>query len=145
MAAAVHPSDAVYASGISVDGKPRRDRRSALKKVLDRTDDPQNIVACPYGCRGVDQDRRGYCQHLIGFCNHLTLPDGEVKRLPAEPVVVELVASAVDEHGRRPMTGEKDVLKKGDYLVRVTHSLRVYRFVDPKVDPKVPPPKPPAA
>lgn len=124
MAAPMHPADAVYHDG------SRKDRRSPLKRVLDKMDqsDLQNVIACPYGCKAGDQDRMGYCRHLIGFVNSETLKDGEVKN-PPEGAVVELVAKEPDEHNRRPIVG-RGKLQKGDHLLRITSSLRVYRQVD---------------
>lgn len=120
----MHPADAVY------HDKSRRDRRSALKKVLDRTDDLQNVIACPYGCKGVDQDRFGYCRHLVGFVDDHKLSEGEVKKVNQEDgITIETVAAEPDEHGRRVVNG-RGKLRIGDYLVRITTSLRVYRNVD---------------
>lgn len=124
MSGPMHPADAVYHDG------SRKDSRSSLKRVLDKMDqsDLQNVIACPYGCKAGDQDRMGYCRHLVGFVNSDTLKDGEVKN-PPEGAVVELVAKKPDEHGRRPIKGRGE-LRKGDYVLRITSSLRVYRKLD---------------
>lgn len=129
MAQVVLPADAVY----HVSG--RKDTRSALKKLIDRTEivDMQSVVACPYGCLAADQDRLGYCKHLIGFVDDHKLPEGEVKKLPPEGVEIELVSSEHDEHGRRVYSG-KGKLKKGDYLLRITTTCRVYR-AEPESEP----------
>lgn len=121
----MHPANAVYYE------KSRKDRRSPLKKVLDTVDaaDLQNVIACPYGCTGADQDRFGYCSHLIGFVENHLLPEGEImpKQVKlCEGVVVDLVAKEPDEHNRRPVVG-KGELKVGDHLMRIVSSMRVYR------------------
>src|SRR5688572_9004033 len=126
----MHPADAVYE--IDHGGQKVRDRRSPLKRVLDRTEinNLQSIVACPYGCEPKDQDRLGYCRHLIGFCENLKLKDGEVKSLPKKPIVVELLKEKPDKDGRRSLASERDVLKIGDFVLRIVSTLRVYRKPD---------------
>lgn len=128
----MHPADAVY----TVD-KTRKDKRSALRKVLERTE-PSELKyvsgVCPFGCGAAEQDRLGWCCHLIGFVDDHKLPEGEIKnKRLTEGMVVELLAKDPDEHGRRGIIGGKegrDVLKVGDYLVRNQTTLRVYRETD---------------
>ena len=130
----MHPSDAVY-HGVNVAGQKRKDRRSPLKKAIDKTEQSalQSIEACPYGCKMADQNDLGYCDHLYGFVEHETLKDGEVKKLPqGDPIVVEVLEPKNDEFGRRRVLGHKqkggrDTLKIGDHLMRIASSLRVYR------------------
>lgn len=141
---ALHPSDAVYTQ--SYDGKRRKDKRSPLKKALDRMDPTEHylIEACPYGCKAADQDAHGLCKHVIGFCLHASLPDGPVTKLPPDPVSVETVAKEPDKtFNRRPVKG-RDVLRVGDHLVRIVNTLRVYRKEpDPPAETKKPDPKVP--
>lgn len=134
----MHPADAVY-TGVTFDGRKRKDTRSPLKKVLDRTDPAEyrNVVGiCPWGCGSAQQDRLGYCKHLLGFCEHQTLADGEVKKLPyGEPVVVEVLSEEPDDSDRRVVEG-RDTLKVGDFVFRIASTLRVYRNGDLSADAK---------
>jgi hypothetical protein len=132
----IHPADAVY-----VVDQSRKDRRSALKKALDRAElaDLQHIIACPFGCQAADQNRFGYCCHLIGFIDGHTFKEGPVKdKRVTEGVKVQTVAKQDDEHGRRVIRPKEEwvPLEVGDHLVRITTSLRVYRNAPAKSEPK---------
>lgn len=139
MADQLHPADAAYQT-TDAFGNAKRDRRSALKKILDRVDqgELQNVVICPYGCGPREQDRFGYCPHLIGFVDGHKFKEGAVTKIPLDedgnPPVVDLVAKKIDEHRRRPVVGHGP-LKVGDHLVRITTSLRVYRKTPEPVEP----------
>lgn len=123
----MHPADAVYQ--IDHGGHRIHDRRSPLKKILDRTElnNLQSVTACPYGCKPRDQDRLGYCRHLIGFCEHPKLKDGVVKALPKKPIIVELLNVKPDRDGRRSMSDQREPLQIGDFVLRIVSTLRVYR------------------
>ncbi len=76
---------------------------------------------CPYGCENHELDEFEYCRHLIGFT-----PPGRKDVYeympPPEPG---------DKKKRRTVDGN-DVrpVQRGDKLVRITTSYRVYRDVD---------------
>lgn len=79
------------------------------------------INACPFGCTAENLDGFGYCHHLVGFTN-----DGKT----FEPI-------KLNEHKQRFVHGaEPEQVKRGDRLVQITVSSRVYRDV-PKLSEEI--------
>ncbi len=111
----------------AVRERNKRNPLSEYEKRLAEADDQANLVfACPYGCAAGQVDDHGLCDHMIGFTNARLL-DGEVKN-PPEGAVVEVLETDRDLLQRRKFSKRKDVLKPGDYLVRVNGTTRrVYR------------------
>ena len=71
----------------------------------------EKVNACPFGCELEELDEHGYCRHLVGFTT-----DGKV--LERQRLVGD----------RRQVFGnEKEPVRKGDVLVQITTSSRVYR------------------
>lgn len=110
----------------------KKDNRTPLKKALDGTASGIGVNACPFGCGPANVDNFGWCDHLVGFCNasldepRTFLRDGEVKEVP-EGIKVEVFEKDRDELGRLKVGPLREPLRKGDHLVRITHSARVYR------------------
>lgn len=76
----------------------------------------EGVNFCPFGCDLSDLDDHGYCSHLVGFSN-----DGKVM----EPFVVE--------KGKKVVKGDRlQPVLKGDKLVQITTSSRVYRDIQEK-------------
>jgi hypothetical protein len=70
------------------------------------------VNACPFGCDDKSLDECGYCGHLVGFTNGGTLYEPRVRQA----------------NGRVITTGaRKQKLQRGDILVQITTSARVYR------------------
>jgi hypothetical protein len=101
------------------------DTRSQYKKELD-LDTGEPVLACPYGCGLAEVDEYGMCEHLIGFTNS-RLPEGEVRKGDGSEIEVLSKHGVFDDFGRRMHTNERQKLKKGDFLVRITCTSRVYR------------------
>lgn len=74
----------------------------------------QVVNACPFGCSDENLDQNGYCYHLVGF---------SADQKTMEPMVLE--------NGFRVVRGkQRQPLKKGDKLVKITTNYRVYRDVE---------------
>lgn len=104
----------------------KRDPRSQFQKVMDEADDPATVCFCPFGCSHEDQDAIGYCRHLIGFTN-APLKDGLVTNPQGHKVDDVLSVPDLIRHRRSVVRGASIPIEKGDVLVRITHSSRVYR------------------
>jgi hypothetical protein len=103
----------------------RKDPRSNLVK-RQTAEDTMAVEVCPFGCEKADMDGFGYCRHLIGFTN-AQLAEGPVK--DAKGGEVELLT--VEENSKRKVvSGKRAPLQRGDILIRITSSRRVYRDVD---------------
>lgn len=78
----------------------------------------EKVNFCPFGCEEDDIDANGYCDHVVGFTN-----DGKTY----EPMVKD------ERIGRRvvrvPKSGDLPKVQKGDKLVPITTSSRVYREI----------------
>lgn len=111
----------------------RRDGRSKFFK-LQSSLMPGNVVnACPFGCGDDQLDEKGFCYHMVGFCN--SDRDGKPLR-EYEPLCRMRMQSPnqpgkiVDRGNTLMVLGGKEhrqPLQKGDVLVRITNSFRVYR------------------
>lgn len=112
-------------AGPMVALESRRDTRSQYAKAVSSNPKGTAINVCPFGCSDGELDVHGYCKHLIGFVN-TRLPEGRVEKTNGEPVEVLVPAPAGDV--REKVVGkDRDTLRVGDYLVRITQSCRVYR------------------
>lgn len=91
----------------------RRQNLSPLLKAQAEATTGEKVNFCPFGCTMDDIDDHGYCDHLVGFTN-----DGK----QMEPMVKDGVT------GRRVVMGaQKKPVQKGDVLVPISISQRVYR------------------
>lgn len=96
------------------------DKRSPLMKAQSRVGDGEKVNACPFGCEPESLDEMGYCKHLVGFTND-TEKEVRAGKARMEPM-------GVDHLGRRKVFGDKtEPVVKGDVLVQITCSSRVYR------------------
>lgn len=94
--------------------KARDANHSPLMRALAKAAQGETVNFCPFGCEEHELDERGYCPHLVGFSN-----DGKTM----EPFV--------QKGDQRVVVGERpEPVRKGDKLVRITVSSRVYRDVD---------------
>lgn len=126
------------ANGATEIGVPERVRRKHLSDLMRRHAENTTggvVNACPYGCEDEELDENGYCPHLIGFA---TPNDKLHEKKPSmyEPLVQNgehkiVVGFKRDAAGKR--VPNLFPLLKGDKIVRITTSYRVYRDVsDPK-------------
>lgn len=124
---------------------------SPLQLAKKNAKNGQIVNACPFGCEPRNLDEHGYCKHLIG----VTLP-GDPKKfepmkrvkgryqivVPREKIVFPLLdgeeASDKPEYEWGPP--QYGAVEKGDVLVRITSSSRVYREHVPEPT-RTPPPK----
>ena len=119
----------------------RRDRRSRLMRALGKTSHRSDVNFCPYGCDDLDLDEHGYCYHLIGF----TLPGDRTKYEPLLPPVKDwddpqdhdglskemgFLCRTHEAGVRKTGCGKRGKVQKGDVLVDITCSCRVYRDID---------------
>lgn len=94
----------------------RKDNLSELMIAKGKASQGEVVNFCPFGCETEDLDDNGYCRHLVGFSN-----DGK----SFEAMVTD------QKTGRRSVMGSRVApVEKGDKLVRITVSSRVYRDVD---------------
>ncbi len=110
----------------------RRMAVSELMKAKAANTTGEKVNFCPFGCGDEELDDNGYCRHLVGFTN-----DGKT----FEPMVRKGGRRVVQVHRDRVEVvegGEKtfefgppvlEVVQKGDQLVKITISSRVYRDV----------------
>src|SRR5678810_651991 len=113
----------------AVRERNKRNPLSEYEKRLSESDDQPNLVfACPFGCAQGKVDDHGLCDHMIGFTN-AKMVDGPVEAAKIPPdATVEVLELDRDLLNRRKFSKRKDVLKLGDYLVRVNGTTRrVYR------------------
>lgn len=92
----------------------RQARHSKLMRAKARASRNNQVVnACPFGCQDSHLDHNGYCFHLVGFSD-------DAKTM--EPMVLE--------DGNRKVKGkQRQKIKTGDKLVKITTNFRVYRDV----------------
>src|SRR5580658_7945052 len=126
---------------------PHLDNRSELLKLQGRTVKGK-VNACPFGCGFKDLDEAGYCVHLIGFTDN-----GKTYEPMVRETVLDKRTGKLRATGRKvvrcrmvqvgtvpeldPETDEtvmvpifepiQEKLQKGDQLVRISTSYRVYR------------------
>lgn len=112
-------------AGPMVALESRRDTRSAYAKAVATNPKGTAINVCPFGCTDADLDVHGYCKHLIGFCN-TRLPEGRVEKTNGEQIEV-LVPAPKGDIREKVVGPERDALRVGDILVRITQTCRVYR------------------
>lgn len=95
----------------------RKDTRSDLMIAQAAATTGEKVNFCPFGCEDEEIDSNGYCDHLIGFTN-----DGKT----FEPMVMD------ERTGRRIVRVPKELplVQRGDKLVRISTSSRVYREIN---------------
>jgi hypothetical protein len=109
---------------------PKKDMRSKLIRSKEKAAG-LIVNACPFGCSDEELDAEAYCEHLVGF----TDPSNDRVFYPLK------WRESVDGRGRvvkrfRYVDGDdRQMVEKGDQLVRVTTSARVYREL-PIADPE---------
>lgn len=120
------------------DLRPKVDNRSELVKAKERAVNGK-VNACPFGCEFRHLDDHGYCRHLIGFSNDQRHFEPMVK----DPVTGRRVVrvrnkpkeevSEWDDDGKPVMMQVSEPILepvlKGDVLVKISTSFRVYRDV----------------
>jgi hypothetical protein len=95
----------------------RRQNLTPLMRAKAAATTGEKVNFCPFGCTMEDLDDHGYCRHLVGFTN-----DGKTM----EP-------TSINDMGRQITLGAvKQPVVKGDQLVPITVSSRVYRDLDAK-------------
>lgn len=116
---------------------PKKDQRSKLVKSKERYAG-QIVNACPFGCKDTELDEQMFCRHLVGFTDQddptIFYPMEYRQRYDKDGKPLVTKDGKVSKSKRhRFVNGEdpQDVLK-GDKLVRVSISHRVYRDVDKK-------------
>ena len=98
----------------------KKANHSPLMQALSKASLGESPNFCPFGCQSEQLDENGYCRHLVGFT------------VPGEPHHFEPLAPP-DAAGYRTVRGaRREPVRKGDRLVQITVSSRVYRDVDAK-------------
>lgn len=119
---------------------------SELMKAKKNAKNGQVVNACPFHCKDSSLDEHGYCKHLVG----ITVPGDDTRFepmrrikgryqivVPRDKVVFPLLEGEEDSDKPAYEWGPPQYgkVEKGDVLVRITVSSRVYREKVPELEP----------
>lgn len=123
-----------------VGPQARKANLSPLMTAMGRQSKGEIVNFCPFRCPDHHLDELGYCRHLVGFTKQGRLdeegrPVKDVRSRATGKVRLMDVCMPPDAGGRRVTLGggrgaavdHRKPLEKGDVLIRITNTWRVYR------------------
>lgn len=133
-----HPSQLAPHHSPELTRQQRHAPLSELMRAKNAAGVGGQVNFCPFGCEDEQLDQHGYCRHLVGFSVgdpvHPVQFEPMIHLRRGRVVYVERATTKAehDEEGKAIIVHGKPKLQpiqKGDRLVRITTSCRVYRDV----------------